>query len=231
MRKRLIRKLDLERLLSQVEPHPSPKPNLEQYTIPANVAATVLYIAAYTYNDIIDKTVLDLGCGTGRLALGAAFLGAKQVIGVDIDKTAVKVAFKNSEKIGLKNKVQWIVADIGAIHGKFDTVIQNPPFGVQKRKADRKFLKKALKVGKNVYSLHKSSRRGEAFLKKLKASRTNTVLAFASNFIKRFVEGHNGRIKAVYPMLMTIPHMFNFHTKRRHEFLVDLYVVESETLC
>lgn len=231
MRKRLIRKLDLERLLSQVEPHPSPKPNLEQYTIPANVAATVLYIAAYTYNDIIDKTVLDLGCGTGRLALGAAFLGAKQVIGVDIDKTAVKVAFKNSEKIGLKNKVQWIVADIGAIHGKFDTVIQNPPFGVQKRKADRKFLKKALKVGKNVYSLHKSSRRGEAFLKKLKASRTNTVLAFASNFIKRFVEGHNGKIKAVYPMLMTIPHMFNFHTKRRHEFLVDLYVVESETLC
>lgn len=231
MRKRLIRKLDLERLLSQVEPHPSPKPSLEQYTIPANVAATVLYIAAYTYNDIIDKTVLDLGCGTGRLALGAVFLGAKQVIGIDIDKTAVKVAFKNSEKIGLKNKVQWIVADIGAIHGKFDTVIQNPPFGVQKRKADRKFLKKALEVGKNVYSLHKSSHRDEAFLKELKASRTNTVLVFPSNFIKRFVEGHNGKIKAVYPMLMTIPHMFNFHTKRRHEFIVDLYVVESETLC
>lgn len=231
MRKRLIRKLDLETLLSQVEPHPSPKPSLEQYTIPANVAATVLYIVAYTYNDIIDKTVLDLGCGTGRLALGAAFLGAKQVIGVDIDKTAVSVAFKNSEKTGLKNKVQWIVSDIGAIHGNFDTIIQNPPFGVQKRKADRKFLKKALQVGKNVYSLHKSSHRDEAFLKKLKASRTNAVLMFPSNFIKRFVERHNAKIKAVYPMLMTIPHMFNFHTKRRHEFVVDLYVVEGETIC
>ena len=228
MRKRLIRKLDLETLLSQVEPHPSPKPSLEQYTIPANVAATILYIAAYTYNDIIDKTVLDLGCGTGRLALGAAFLGAKQVIGVDIDKTAVKVASKNSEKIGLKNKVQWIVADIGAIHGKFDAVIQNPPFGVQKRKADRKFLKKALEVGKNVYSLHKSSNRDDAVTKKLKASRTNTVLVFPSNFIKRFVEGHHGKIKAVYPMLMTIPHMFNFHTKRRHEFVVDLYVINGK---
>lgn len=228
MRKRLIRKLDLEMLLSQIELHPSPKPSLEQYTIPANVAATVLYIAAYTYNDIIDKTVLDLGCGTGRLALGAAFLGAKQVIGVDIDKTAVKVAFENSEKTGLKNSVQWIIADIGAIHGKFDTVIQNPPFGVQKRKADRKFLEKALQVGKNVYSLHKSSNRDDAITKKLKASRTNTVLVFPSNFIKRFVEGHHGKIKAVYPMLMMIPHMFNFHTKRRHEFVVDLYVINGK---
>jgi len=231
MRKRLIRKLDLEKLLSQIEPHPSPKPNLEQYTIPANVAATTLYIAAYTYNDIIDKTVLDLGCGTGRLALGAAFLGAKQVIGVDIDKTAVKMAFKNSEKAGLKNRVQWIVADIGAVHGRFDTVIQNPPFGIQKRKADRKFLKKALEFGKNVYSLHKSSHRDKALLKKLKASRTNTVLVFPSSFIKRFIERHNGKIKAVYPMLMAIPHMFNFHTKRRHEFVVDLYVLEGETVC
>jgi len=231
MRKRLIRKLDLEMLLSQIKPHPSPKPSLEQYTIPASIAATALYIAAYTYNDIIDKTILDLGCGTGRLALGAAFLGAKQVIGVDIDKTAVKVAFENSEKTGLKNRVQWIVADIGAIHGKFDTVVQNPPFGVQKRKADRKFLKKALQVGKNVYSFHKSSRRDEAFLKKLKASGTNAALVFPSNFIKRFIERYHGKIKAVYPMLMTIPHMFNFHAKRRHEFVVDLYVVEGETVC
>ena len=163
--------------------------------------------------------------------MGAAFLGAKQVIGVDIDKTAVSVAFKNSEKTGLKNRVQWIVADIDAIHGNFDTVIQNPPFGVQKRKADRKFLKKALEVGKNVYSLHKSSHRNDAITKKMKASRTNTVLVFPSSFIKRFVERHNGKIKAVYPMLMTIPHMFNFHAKRRHEFVVDLYVVEGETIC
>jgi len=228
MQKRLIRKLDLEMLLSQIEPHPSPKPSLEQYTIPVDVAATILYIAAYTYNDIIDKMVLDLGCGTGRLSLGAAFLGAKQVIGVDIDKTATKIAYENSVKTSLKNKVQWIAADIDAVHGKFGTVLQNPPFGVQRRKADRKFLEKALEVSNKIYSLHKSSHKDKAFIKKLKASGTNIVPVPPSPFIERFIQEHGGRIKAVYAVLMTIPHMFNFHTERKHEFVVDLYVIKGE---
>ncbi|MDI6846696.1 MAG: METTL5 family protein [Candidatus Bathyarchaeia archaeon] len=218
MQKKLIRKLDLEMLLSQIEPHPSPKPSLEQYTIPADVAATILYIAAYTHNDIVNKTILDLGCGTGRLALGAAFLGAEKVVGVDIDKIAIKVAYENSVKTELKNRVQWIAADIDVVHGKFDTVLQNPPFGVQKRKADRKFLEKALEVGKVIYSLHKSSHK----------DRTAIVPVSPSSFLKKFVEEHGGTIKAVYAMLTTIPHMFNFHTKRKHEFVVDLYIIEKE---
>ena len=225
MQKRLVRKLELEMLLSQVKPHPHPKPNLEQYTIPANIAANILYIAAYTYNDIINKNVLDLGCGTGRLAIGAAFLGAKQVVGVDIDKTAVKLAFKNSVENGLKDKIQWVAADINAIRGKFDTVLQNPPFGVQKRRADRNFLKKAMELGNKVYSLHKSSHKNKDFIKKLKSA--NIVSVSPSLFLKKFIKNHGGEIKAVYTMLMTIPHMFFFHQKKKHEFAVDLYVIET----
>ena len=123
MQKRIVRKLDLELLLSQIAPHPSPNPSLEQYTIPADVAATMLHIAAYTHGGIVGKTVLDLGCGTGRLALGAAFLGAKQVVGIDIDRDAVKVAFENSVRTNLKEKVQWIAGDIDVIHGNFDAVL------------------------------------------------------------------------------------------------------------
>jgi len=78
--KRIIRKLDLERFLSEIEINPSPKASLEQYTISEHVAADMLYLAAYGNGDIVNKTVLDLGCGTGRLALGTAFLGAKMVV-------------------------------------------------------------------------------------------------------------------------------------------------------
>ena len=226
MQRRLVRKLELELLLSQIEPHPSPKPSLEQYTIPVDIAAVMLYIAAYTHGGVVGKTVLDLGCGTGRLALGAAFLGAKQVVGVDIDRDVVKVAFENSVRTNLKEKVRWIAGDIDAIHGDFDAVLQNPPFGVQRRNADRKFLEKALEAGKVVYSLHKSPQKDNAFIKRLRTSGFSVAPVAPSPFLRNFIAKRGGEIKAVYAMVMTIPHMFQFHTKRRHEFIVDLYVIE-----
>jgi len=227
VQKRLLRKLDVEMLLSTVQPHPSPRPDLEQYTIPVDVAATMLYIAAYTYGDIVNKRVLDLGCGTGRLALGAAFLGAESVVGVDLDKTAVKVALENAKTTRLKARTQWVAGDIDAVHGAFDTVLQNPPFGVQKRQADRKFLEKALETASTVYSLHKRPQGNKKFIRKLRSERARRASAHASSFLEEFIAGHSGRVKAVYPLLMTVPHMFDFHIKRKHDFVVDLYVIEK----
>jgi putative methylase len=227
MQKRIVRKLDLEMLLSRVKPHPTPSPNLEQYTISAGVAATMLHIAAYVNDDVIGKRVLDLGCGTGRLALGAAFLGANEVVGVDIDKTAVMMASENSREMGLRRRVQWVAADIDAVCGRFDTVLQNPPFGVQKRGADRKFLEKALDSGRAVYSLHKSVREMPQSAR-TKSDITNTPETMPSPFLARLVAAHDGEIEHVYAMEMSIPHMFTFHRKRRHEFAVGLYVIKKK---
>jgi putative methylase len=223
--KRIIRKLDLERFLSKIAPQPSPKAHLEQYTTSEAIASTMLHIAAYTNNDIIGKTVLDLGCGTGRLALGASYLGAKNVVGIDIDKLAVKTAFENSLKACLFHTVQWVNGDINAIFGTFDTVLQNPPFGVQTREADRAFLIKALKIANSVYSLHNHPETDNQLLKQLKASK-GFLQVSPSPFLERFVIQHNGAVKAVYAMLMTISKMFDFHTKIKHDFIVDLYVIE-----
>ncbi len=225
--KRLIRKLELELFLSQMEPQPSPKASLEQYTISETVAAKIIYLAAYTNCDIVGKTVLDLGCGTGRLALAASYLGAQHVVGVDIDKTAIKTASENSEKAGSKVDVQWVLGDIGVVNGSFDTVVQNPPFGVQKRAADRKFLGKALKVGNVVYSLHNHPCTDKHLIQKLRVNPDGLLQIEPSPFIKRFVERRHGVVKGVYAMLMTIPRIFDFHSKVKHDFLIDLYFIKK----
>jgi putative methylase len=224
--KRIIRKLDLELFLSQIESHPSPKASLEQYTVSEAVAATMLYLAAYTNGDVIGKKVLDLGCGTGRLALVASYLGAQCVVGVDIDKIAIKTASENSEKTGFKTNVQWVIGDISAITGSFDTVLQNPPFGVQKWAADRKFLEKALEVGNVVYSLHNHPQTDKQLIRRLKANPGSLLQVAPSPFIEKFVESHHGVVKAVYAMIMTIPRMFGFHTKAKHAFVIDLYLIK-----
>ena len=222
--KRLIRKLDLELFLSRIKPHPSPNVRLEQYTTSESVAATMLYLAAYTYGSIEDKRVLDLGCGTGRLALGCAFLGAESVVGVDIDKLAVKLAMENSARLGFKTKVDFVAGDVNTVAVKFDTVVQNPPFGVQKRGADRIFLEKALQVADTVYSLHNHPLTDDPLVKRLR-KKAGLLQVAASPFIARFVEAHGGKIEAVYAMPLVIPRMFDFHTKARSKTIISLYVI------
>jgi putative methylase len=210
MQKRLVRKHHLEKKLAEVMPHPEPRVHLEQYTISPEVAAEILYLATYTYNDIINKTVVDLGCGTGRLAIGAVLLGAKEAFGIDIDSLAIKAAKANALKLTVVRKTNWITADINAIHGHFHTVLLNPPFGVQKRRADRVFLEKSLEVGYRIYSLHKSGRSNR-------------------EFIKKFIEKRDGRVTDIFEMKMAIPKLFGFHTKERKNIKIDLYRIEGET--
>ena len=207
--KRLVRKGDLELTLSEIEVNPQPRAYLEQYTTPSTVAAEVLYLAAYVYDDVIGKTVMELGCGTGRLAIGAALLGAREVFGVDLDKVAVKIAKNYAKKMGFKKNAHWIVGDIDVVTGSFDTILQNPPFGVQHKRADRRFIAKSLELSNKIYSFHKSGDSNR-------------------EFIKRFIEEHGGHIFKIFPVIMEIPRMFKFHTKKKRSTQVDLYLIEGK---
>jgi putative methylase len=196
----------LEIVLERVPPHPIPKIQFEQYTITSHAATEILFIASSLHNDIKDKSIIDLGCGTGRLAIGAALLDAREVVGVDLDPVAVDTARQSSEKMNLKGKIQWVVSDLQGVKGRFDTVLQNPPFGVRRRGADRAFMRKAIELGDVVYSLHKSGGRNREFIKSL-------------------VSKHKATITDLYQMTLIVPHTFRFHSKREHVVPVDLYRV------
>jgi predicted RNA methylase len=187
-----------------MRPHPSPRIRLEQYTTPAAIAADILFLAAFVYQDIVGKTVVDLGTGTGRLAIGAARLGASQITAIDIDPVAIEVARENAEKA--MADIEWIVGDLEAIHGEFDTVIMNPPFGTKQRHLDKAFLGKAIQTGHVVYSLHKS-----------------TTREHLSHYLKR----HGCKLSAIHEYSLDIPMMFEHHRKRKHPVKVDCYRVET----
>ena len=141
----------LEMLLEGFETFENPDPALEQYMTPPVVAARLLY-HAYMKGDIEGQSVLDLGCGTGIFACGAALLGAVQVTGADIDPAAVAGAYRNAERAGVT--AEFVVSDILDFSCRsFDTAVMNPPFGAQKKYADRPFIDKALECARVTYGI------------------------------------------------------------------------------
>ena len=55
---------------------------------------------------------IDVGCGSGILGLAAAKLGAADVLAIDLDELAVKVAAENTEKNGLSSVVRVAHGDL-----------------------------------------------------------------------------------------------------------------------
>jgi len=75
-------------------------------------------------------SVLDIGTGTGLVALMAAQRGAVSVTAVDIDADAVLQARQNAAASAWANKVEVICQDIATFNTdiRFDRIVCNPPF-------------------------------------------------------------------------------------------------------
>lgn len=150
-----MKKKDLERALESIPDFPNPEPQWEQYPTPPGIAAGLLWEANLD-DALAGKTVLDLGCGTGVLSKGAELLGAT-VVGVDQDEAAVEIAREHCEGT-------FHVATLPWTPPKVDTVVMNPPFGSQKKGADRVFFETAaLAKPESVWFLQQP--RNEKFLR------------------------------------------------------------------
>ncbi len=190
-----MKQKELEILLQRVLPHPAPTPELEQYPTPADIAAETLYFA-YGQGDIHGKKVVDLGCGTGILAIGAKLLGAGDVVALDADEKAVEIAMKNATELGVD--ICFLTMDIENFPEHCDTVMMNPPFGAQKanRHADARFLEWAFRIGDVIYSFHKADTR---------------------RFIEEKTESLGRKITHVVEIRFPIPRMFDFHRREVEE--------------
>ena len=169
-------------ILERIHKHPNPKVGLEQYSTPATIAADLIW-NAYGLGDINDMNILDLGCGTGIFAIASSLMGASYSLGVDIDEESVDLAKITKNDIFQEHDIDnananFIVGDINSFNSisdllnesshekmdnnamslnRFDTLIQNPPFGSQekgKRHADRRFMEFAVSSADVIYSFH-----------------------------------------------------------------------------
>ncbi len=194
-----LSKRQLEIRLGKLKLLEKPSLRLEQYPVSSEVASELLFLAGFEHNDLNGR-VIDLGTGTGRLAIGAALMGAEEVVGVDVDEQALAVARENAEAADVE--VEWVRSDIEKIKEKFDAVIMNPPYGTRTVHADTRFLGRAFQLAPVVYSIHKSSTR---------------------DFLIQFVTRSGWQVSQVRSMKMDIPHLFEFHEKKRSTIEVDLY--------
>lgn len=91
-------------------------------------AHATTYLCLNILEDVVDKDtkVLDIGTGSGILAIASCLLGADCAVGVDIDGLAVKTAKRNAQRNGVENKTDFFVGDLAdKVKGKYDIVCAN----------------------------------------------------------------------------------------------------------
>jgi ribosomal protein L11 methyltransferase len=87
--------------------------------------STRLCLAALQRLPIEGRSVLDVGTGSGVLAIVAARLGAQRVEAIDLDPEACNAARANVRRNGTEGQVRIARADLAALEGTSDIVLAN----------------------------------------------------------------------------------------------------------
>lgn len=194
----------LERRLSRVQGFEDPRVELEQYATPTDIAAQLVHLADLQGD--LDGTVVDLGTGTGTLALGVALRGPERVIGLDADRAVLATAHENERRVDPDVEVDWLLADGGRLPLRLSnaTVLMNPPFGAQhgNRGADHRFFNAAREFADVVYSVHNAGSR---------------------DFVEAFVADHGGRITHAYELAFDLDRQFEFHESGSKTIRAECY--------
>ena len=186
-----------------------PRADLEQYRTPPELAAHLVHTADLQ-GDVEGRLVVDLGCGTGMLALAATLRGPEAVIGLDLDPDPLATARENEARVASSSSVSWLRADATAAPlcpDRPTTVIMNPPFGAQagNEHADRAFLETAARIADVSYSIHNTD---------------------SAAFVQAFAGDHGGEVTHAFEATFELPRQFDFHEADREAIDAEVFRIE-----
>jgi putative methylase len=199
----------LERRLSAVAEFEEPRIELEQYPTPADLAAHLVHLAD-VHGDIGDETVLDLGTGTGMLAIGAATRAPTRVIGLDRDSAALRQATENERRIDPARSIDWVLGDgtdVPLCPDDGATVLMNPPFGAQRgnEHVDRAFLETTAALADVSYSIHNED---------------------SMAFVESFTADEGGEVTHAFRAALPLSRQFEFQRRERTVLDAEVFRIE-----
>ena len=80
------------------------------------------------------QDLVDVGCGSGILALAGLKLGVKRAVAVDLDPRAISTSRANAELNHLEQKLLLVRGSTEAVDATFDLVLANLPMQVLREK-------------------------------------------------------------------------------------------------
>jgi putative methylase len=206
-------KAALERRLSRVKGFADPQVEFEQYPTPADLAAHLVHLAD-VQGDLAGRTVLDLGTGTGMLALAAACRKPARVLALDRDPAALARARENEHRVGPAVAVEWLLGDATRApfcfsEGSDATVLMNPPFGAQRgnEHADRAFLETTSEIAGVSYSIHNAG---------------------SQDFVEAFASDEGGEVTHAFRAELALPHRFDHQTSDREVIDAEVFRISWE---
>ena len=87
---------------------------------------TAMCLSALDKMDVGDKDIIDVGCGSGILSIAALMLGAKSVVGTDIDPQALTASRDNAQRNNIEEDCFTLfLAGEEPAEAKYDIVLAN----------------------------------------------------------------------------------------------------------